>query len=245
MSSVESTKIKTYNLMILDKSGSMGSVRKETISGLNEQLDSMKKAEKDYKEQEQKICLVTFSSEVEITEFWNKTVSDIPVFSNENYDPDGMTALYDAIAMGINKLKAEIKDELAERTANVIVTIFTDGAENVSKKYNGTQVKKLIEEVKETGQWTIAFVGCGDNVFEVAASIGISKGNTMSYMAGSAGTANAFTQMSAARSMRSATYSSCIASGIDTKDLNQNADFFAIDIGTDSDILNNKVDDKK
>ena len=242
-SSVESKKIKTYNLMILDKSSSMQGVRKETISGLNEQLQSMKKAEEDCKEQEQRICLVNFSSGVEITESWNKAVSDIQEFSNKNYDPNGMTALYDAIGMGIDKLKTEIKDELAERTANVIVTIFTDGEENSSHKYNGSQVKKLIDEVKETGQWTVAFIGCGDNVFNVAASLGIDEKATMVYTAGSIGTSNAFTKMSNASYTRSMNYSTCMSSGLDTSKVNTELDFFGKDLdvsGSDQDILNKK-----
>lgn len=228
--------------MVLDKSGSMQSVVKETISGLNEQLQSMVKAEKDYTEQEQRVCLVTFSSCVEITEFWNKKVADVPELTDKNYSPDGMTALFDAIGMSIKKLKEEIKDELASRTANVILTIFTDGQENASNTYDGIEIKKLIEEIKETGQWTVAFIGCGENVFDVAKSIGISAGNTMSYMTGAVGTKNAFATMSSARYTRAAQYSSNLASGKNTEDINNEVDFFAkdLDIGTDSDIIDKK-----
>lgn len=240
MSSSES-KIKTYNLIILDKSGSMQNVAKETIEGLNEQFKSMKKTEEDYKDQEQIVCLVNFSYQVEVTNFWNKRVSNIPKFSNENYQPDGGTALYDAIGTGISKLREEIKDELSARTANVIVTIFTDGEENASKAFSGAQVKKLIEDVKDTGQWTIAFLGCGDNVFEVANSIGISSGNTMSYSSGAAGTTQAFTKMSHARMSRAVAYSNCAEMGLCSDNLNKDMDFFDgknIDIkGTDSDII--------
>lgn len=240
MSSVENKKIKTYNLIVLDKSGSMGSVQMETISGLNEQIQSMKKAEKDFPEQEQKVCIVYFSSEVEVTECWNKNVSDIKEFTKENYNPDGMTALYDAIGIGVKKLREEIKEELSDRTANVILTIFTDGSENSSRKFDRNEVKKLIGDIKDTGQWTVAFIGCGDNVFDVAESIGISQGNTMSYTAGSVGTQNAFVQMSTARYERSATYSSFASKGMDMADANVTMSFFAKDLdvsGDDKDIL--------
>ena len=36
---------------------------------------------------------------------------------------------------------------------------------------------------QDTGRWTVAFVGCGDNVFEVARKMDIPKGNTMAYTA--------------------------------------------------------------
>lgn len=223
--------------MMLDRSSSMNSVRDATISGLNEQLASIRKAAEDFDDQEQVVCFVTFSDVVDTDQLWNKKIEDIEDFTRDTYNPDGWTALYDAIGMGVNKLRNQIASDLAERKANVVVTIFTDGNENHSREFkSASEVRTLTEEIQETGQWTVAFIGCGDNVFSIAQSMGVSRGNTMSYSAGIAGTSEAMTSMSNARYMRAASYSESIAKGsLDMSDVNQKMDFFAINPDLDDD----------
>lgn len=231
-----SEKQKTYHLMILDKSTSMNFVRDVTISGLNEQLGSIRQAEEDFNDQEQILCFVTFSNDVEMTQVWNKSISEIDDFERADFSPNGMTALYDAIGMGINKLRNQIEDELAERKANVVVTIFTDGQENVSSEFKDpSTVRTLVEEVQNSGQWTVAFVGVGqEDVFTVAQSIGVSRGNTMAVRAGLDGAADAFRSMSNARYARTECYSKSISEGVKTASFNQGENFFAnIDLDDD------------
>jgi len=220
--------------MILDKSSSMNSVRDATISGLNEQLDSIRKAAEDFDNQEQIVCFVTFSDSVDTDQLWNVKIEDFTNFGDEtgdnSYSPNGMTALYDAIGIGINKLRNQISADLADRKANAVVTIFTDGHENVSREFDGSQVRTLTEEIQETGQWTVAFIGAGgDDVFRVAQSMGVTRGNTMAYDAGSAGTARAMTTMSKSLYTRAEAYSQSLDMGIENMaDVNQGMDFFAI-----------------
>lgn len=228
-----SNKQKTYHLMILDSSSSMGIVRDATISGLNEQLHSVRQATEDFQDQEQILCFVTFGSTVNKEQLWNQKVNDIEDFNRESYTPAGGTALWDAIGMGITKLRNEIEEELSKRQANVVVTIFTDGQENASKEYQGTQVKSLIEEVKNSGQWTVAFVGCGDNVFNTAAMLGISRGDTLSYNGSEDGMTSAFKSMSNARYERTQLYSQSVSDKTTTRKINTQVDFFKnIDIDT-------------
>ena len=213
--------------MILDRSSSMNTVRDATISGLNEQLESIRKAQEDFDDQDQIVCFVTFSDQVDSTQIWDEKISDIENFNRETYSPDGWTALFDAVGMGVHKLRDQISEELSERKANVVVTIFTDGDENSSKEFTGTQIRELVDGVQETGQWTVAFVGCGNEVFEVAQSLGVHSGNTMSYDAGVEGTTQAFATMSSARYARTQHYSESITKGLDTQEINDGVDFFA------------------
>ena len=221
--------------MILDKSGSMNSVRDATISGLNEQLDSIKQASEDFDNQEQIVCFVTFNSDVDTEQVWNEKIEDVDNFTRESYVPCSLTSLHDAIGMGINKLRNEIQDELSNRQANVVVTIFTDGQENTSKEFSGSDVRDLVNEVQDSGQWTVAFVGCGgEEVFNVAQSLGVSRGNTMSYSSGEAGTSEAFTTMSHARYSRSMMYSSSLDEGVkDMTEVNDHGFFDNIDLDDD------------
>lgn len=230
-------KIKTYHLIVLDKSGSMAGVRGVTISGLNEQLQSARQSQQDFQDQEQIICFVTFNDNVDHTFRWKVSINDVADFVEEDYVPAGRTALNDAICIGINKLRDEIKDELSDRKANVMVTILTDGYENASKQFNRSQAKELVEEVKTTGQWTISFMGCGNDVFDTASNYGIAHANTMSYSSGAEGTTEAFTNMAQSRSLRNAAYSQVYNSNMTQEEkakaicsLNCGAAFFDLDI---------------
>ena len=224
-----SSKNKTYNLFIIDKSSSMLGVRDVTISGMNEQLEAIRNSQKEFDDQDQIVSLVLFSNNVDLTEIWNKPIDEVENFTRETYAPSGMTALHEAIGRGVSKLKNDITQEIADRTANVIVNIFTDGQENASShEWQGDPTKNLIEEVKETGLWTVAFIGCGDeaSVFNVARSLGIHQGDTMSYSAGTVGTQTAFSAMATSRGMRAKCYSKAISDGLDTKAVNLGCNFF-------------------
>ena len=246
-------KVKTYNLIVLDRSSSMNSVRQVTINGLNEQLDSIRKTQEEHPEQEQIVCFATFSDTVDVDQRWNKPILEVSNFTEEDYNPQGMTALHDAIGISINKMKNEIANDLKNRSANVMVMIFTDGQENCSSEFNRNTSKNLVKEVKDSGMWTVSFIGCGDDVFEVAQGYGIDRGDTLSYSAGSDGTRSAFAKMSHSRSARSVAYSNILSKNLDQTSsiecmaaINQNGHFFdnmdidgpdsAIDNITDMDV---------
>ena len=243
-------KLKTYHLMIIDKSGSMENVRDVTISGLNENLQSIRKAQEDFEDQEQIACMVTFNGgvwepgeQVDHISCWKKATGEVQDFTRDNYAPLGGTPLLDAVGISISKLREEIKDELLERKATVVVTIFTDGQENTSREYSQQQIKDLITEIKETGQWTVAFAGCGDNVFEVAASMNIGRGSTMAYAAGSIGTQHAFRSMATGRYDKSMKYSAAMAEGEDVVNENLKDDLFQnLDISVGKDEPDSAVD---
>jgi Mg-chelatase subunit ChlD len=220
----KSKKQTIYNLIILDKSGSMGTVRDVTVSGINEQLQSIKKASVDFKNQVQKVCLVTFNDTVDNTQIWDKNIKDVEEFTTKSYDPNGTTALLDAVGIGVTKLKSELEKKSSQNNI-VIVTILTDGEENCSKEYNQKQIKDLLKNVQDVEKWTVAFVGCGDNVFEVAASMNISGLNTLNFTPGVAGTTQAFDTMASSRYYRSLAYSNC-SDNQDLGNISANIGFF-------------------
>lgn len=195
-------KIKIYNVVILDKSFSMDKVRRETVDGLNKQIDSIKESQKEFADtQEHLFSLVTFSTEVDKPLIWNAPIETVNHFTQENYIPNGWTALVDAIGITMTELKKEIESELSYRKANVCITILTDGEENKSKKFHRADVAKLIENHEETKQWIVTFAGCGKNVLKEAETLGIRPGNTLSYDPGAVGTSAAFETMSVSRHM--------------------------------------------
>jgi hypothetical protein len=175
-----------YNLIILDESGSMETIKNSTISGFNEVVQTIKGIEKQYPEQKHFISLVTFNGLGIKTKLDKHPVADLAQIDKNTYNPDSMTPLYDAIGLSVLKLRMDIA---GVENANVLVTILTDGEENASKEFSGLQIKKIIDEQKALG-WTFTYIGANQDVEKVAATISIT--NTMNYMANDADVHNMF-----------------------------------------------------
>ena len=180
-------KTQIYNLVILDKSGSMESIRKEAIDGYNETLGSIKATQLKFIDtQEHYVSLAAFC-DCGIDMIYDMTpIKDADKLTKEKYDPCCCTPLFEAIGKTVKALKKKIADL---EDAAVLVTIITDGYENSSKEWDGKAVSKLIEECKEEG-WMFSFVGAGEDVVKVATTISIT--NTMVWENTSEGTKKMF-----------------------------------------------------
>jgi hypothetical protein len=160
---------RVYNLIILDESGSMDSIKKPTIMGFNEIVETIKEVENTFPDQEHYISLVTFNNTSVKNILWNSKVKKLLPINDENFQPNGGTPLYDAIGKSIDKLK---KDLPKKYTYNVIVTILTDGEENSSFVYSGSQIKEMIDDLK-TQSWTFSYIGANHDVEEAASKLSI------------------------------------------------------------------------
>ena len=58
-------KHQVHNLIILDESGSMNSIKKTILNGFNELINSVKSIEKEFPEQEHYISIISFNSKNE------------------------------------------------------------------------------------------------------------------------------------------------------------------------------------
>ncbi len=160
-----------HNLIILDESGSMESIKQSTITGFNEVVQTIKGIQKQFPEQEHFISFVTFNGLGIKTKLFNKPVKNLKEIDEKSFHPDAMTPLYDAIGSSVAKLRKEIK---SQKDCSVLVTILTDGEENDSKEYTGAAVKKLVGELKKHG-WTFTYIGANHDVERVAFSLSISN----------------------------------------------------------------------
>lgn len=187
-------KTQIYNLVILDKSGSMASICTEAINGYNETLASIKATQEEFSEtQEHFISLAAFCNHG-IDMIHNMTpINEAEKLTREKYKPCCLTPLFDAIGTTVKSLQKKIADK---PNSAVIVTIITDGQENASKEWNAKTVNKLIEDCKEEG-WTFSFIGAGEDVLKVATTISIT--NTMLWENTSEGTDAMFARENKAR----------------------------------------------
>jgi uncharacterized protein YegL len=186
---------KVFNLIILDESGSMNSVKSATIEGFNEVVQTIKGVQQQFPEQEHTITLVTFNGLGIKTLLYNQAVTKLDEIDGEKYRPSASTPLYDAIGDSVSKLRLDV--ERVDGEANVLVTILTDGYENASKEYKQKDINSLIAELRKKN-WTFTYIGADHDVERVARSISIS--NTLVFKKDSAGMKKMFDQERAARS---------------------------------------------
>jgi len=169
------TKHQVHNLIILDESGSMNSIKNSIIQGFNEIVQTVKGIEKQYPEQEHLITLITFNGLGQKVLHFIDPVNKLEEIDASRYKPDASTPLYDAMGFSFAKLRQALENV---KEYNVLVTIMTDGEENASKEYTGVAIKNLIEELK-LNRWTFTYIGTDHDVEKFATSISIT--NTMKF----------------------------------------------------------------
>lgn len=156
---------------IVDRSGSMRSIRDDAIGGFNAFLEDQKK-----EPGEAVMTYVQFDHEYDKV-FEAKNLQEVEPLTNETFVPRGMTALQDAIGMTIvqvgERLAAMPEDE---RPENVIVVILTDGRENASQEYRDLpgleQVQRLIKEQEEKWNWHFIFLSSDLSAAKTGESLG-------------------------------------------------------------------------
>ena len=175
------TKTQVFNVVILDKSGSMESIRQAAIDGFNETLAGIKKAQEKYADtQEHFVSLLTFCDCEKKYVFDKVPAKEARKLTLEDYEPCCCTPLYDAMGFTLTTMRNFVK---SVDDAVVVVTIITDGYENASKEYTGVAVKKLVEELKSDG-WTFTYMGANQDSVEVAFSLSIRNSRNFDATAG-------------------------------------------------------------
>lgn len=166
---------KIYNVVILDKSGSMTSIRKQAVDSVNETFGCIRSMRKKNAEQEQFVTLVAFCGCEQKVIYENTPIEKVHNITLADYEPCCMTPLYDAIGNVCTRLHTTIKDDAS---ASVAVTIVTDGYENASREFSAKAIKALIEAYKQEG-WMFAYIGADHDVESVAFNLSID--NTMTW----------------------------------------------------------------
>lgn len=172
----------THIAVVLDRSGSMGAIREETIDGFNEFLNDQKGAESIAT-----LTLTQFDTEFQLVHSF-KHINQVPVLNHKTYIPRGCTALYDAIGLTINSCGEQLAEMVEdERPEKVIFVILTDGEENSSCKFSYEEIQQMIEHQTTVYSWNFVFLGANINAVEIAKDLGIRPGNALKFAANSKG----------------------------------------------------------
>ena len=173
----------TEMVFILDRSGSMLGLEKDTIGGFNGMIEKQKRVEG-----EALVSTVLFDHESVVLHD-RVNLREIRPMTDDDYTVRGCTALLDAIGGAIHHIgnvhKYARKEDVPEKTVFVIIT---DGMENASRRYTSDRVKQMIERQKSKYGWEFLFLGANIDAVETASHFGIDRDRAVSYRSDSVGT---------------------------------------------------------
>ncbi|RWS21554.1 VWA domain-containing protein-like protein [Leptotrombidium deliense] len=160
--------MKTLICLIIDESGSMEQNRTEIVNGYNRFIQQQAKIN-----EEAKFYLIKFNNIV-TAHFSHRPLNNVPLMTNQMYNPRGGTRLYDAINYGVNEV-----DKYKKNDDRVIIVILTDGEDNHSDKRE-SDIKELIQYKRSRGDWSFIYIGeCAQ---QFAERVGISPENAADFL---------------------------------------------------------------
>ena len=176
-------KSKTYVALVLDKSGSMNSIRTEALQAFNEQLNTIKAMQT--KTMDVFVGLTEFGSYAKSMKLVGKADQVSPL-TLDDYIPDGMTAMYDGVMMAVTDLEKAAAGCKPTDDVAFLVCIVSDGHENASKITSATLAEKL-QALQASGKWTITYLGANQDLTKISETLSIPKGNTQVFTANADG----------------------------------------------------------
>ena len=165
----------TEIIFIIDKSGSMAHLTSDTIGGFNGFIASQKALDG-------KATLTT----VLFDTTWKMLhdgvdIQEVKPMTTSDYIACGCTAMLDAIGETINRVQDKHDELGVEKPEKVLFVITTDGEENSSRKFNKSQIEKMIKHQTNGHGWEFMFLGANMDAVKEAASIGINYDRAVTY----------------------------------------------------------------
>ena len=181
----------TELVFILDKSGSMSGLEKDTIGGFNSMLEQQRKVDGE--------CVITtvlFDNRYELLHD-RIDIRTVQPITGKEYFVGGSAALLDAIGRTIHKIGTAQKNTAeAYQAEKVMFVIITDGEENASRHYSSMQIREMIQHQKERYGWEFLFLGANIDAVETAGRFGIDADRAVDYVPDGDGTELNFRIMS-------------------------------------------------
>ena len=182
----------TELVFILDRSGSMAGLEKDTIGGFNAMIEKQKK-----EPGEALVSTVLFDNETEVIHD-RVDLREIKPLTDREYYVRSCTALLDAVGSAIHHIGNVHKYAREEdRPEKTVFVITTDGMENASREYSYDRLKTMIEQRKEKG-WEFIFLGANIDAAKEASRFGIDADRAVDYHADTLGTAEVYEAISEA-----------------------------------------------
>ncbi len=184
----------THITVILDRSGSMHSIRNDVIGGFNSFLQEQK-TEAD----SATLTLVQFDSVNPYELVHNELpLDEVPDLTRRSYVPRGTTPLLDALGRGIHEVEARRNERAGRQSpAKEVFAVITDGRENASREYRRAQVEEMVKEKTEKDGWQFVFLSADLSSIRDALSVGIEADAILLFKKSHEGTHHAWRTLSA------------------------------------------------
>ena len=173
----------TEMVFIIDKSGSMAGMEKDTVGGFNATVSKQKNCDG-----RSLVSLVLFSGRSEVV-YDRVDIDSVPALTEDDYLPGGSTSLLDAVGDAVKHIANVHKYARTEdRPSKTVFVIITDGLENTSSRYTYRDIKSLIDRQKEACGWEFLFLGANIDSEREADRLVISRERAVNYHCDSKGT---------------------------------------------------------
>jgi len=185
----------TAIMLLVDRSGSMATIKTAAESGINEFITSMCDAEDkrtiriaqfdwDYTGGDSRGGRMRYDTLCESVD-----PSQVPPFV---LDPKGATPLLDAMGTAITEFASELAAMPKDEQPGVVVfAVMTDGIENASREYTAAQIREMVTKRETESGWQILYLGANQDAFATGSELGIRRDRTMAYSATDHGTRSA------------------------------------------------------
>ena len=169
----------THLYFLLDRSGSMQSIKTDTEGGFAAFIDEQRSGPGECR-----VTLAQFDDSYKVV-YADRPLAAVPALKLR---PRGRTALLDARGRLVTDAGASLAAlPEDERPGTVIVAVMTDGMENASKEWTHAAIKALVGQQSEQYGWQFMYMGADQDAIEVGASLGVSRDASVTYSRGKAG----------------------------------------------------------
>src|SRR5699024_5671908 len=158
----------TEIIFLLDRSGSMSGLEKDTIGGFNSFIEMQCKLPGKIR-----LTTVLFDNQYEI--LWNGIDATEAKLTENDYFVRGSTALLDAIGKTIVKVNQRLSKRNSTSSYKIIFVITTDCIENASREFTFEKINEIIHEQKLNHDWIFVFMAENMDALKEANHIGISN----------------------------------------------------------------------
>lgn len=177
---------------VLDRSGSMETIKAATIEAFNGFVVSQREGTGTAR-----MTLVQFDDRYEIL-YAGLPLLKAPELTHRSFQPRGSTALLDAMGRTIVATGERLKKEAdSDRPGTVIFVTLTDGFENASHEYTAQQLNKMISEQRDKYSWQFIFLGANQDAIATAAQFGVGAEQAMTFSPSTTGTMGCWNALNA------------------------------------------------
>ena len=156
-------------VFVLDRSGSMNSIKMDTIGGFNAFVEEQRKEPGDCH-----FSLLQFDDKHDIA-YQGVPMNNVQELTDDTFIPRGSTALRDGIARGAALLKERVK-----KGGLGALAILTDGLENASREISKDVLRDVLAGCDALG-FGVIYLGANQDACAVGADLGIPAARAATY----------------------------------------------------------------